>query len=401
MSLGLIKYPTVDDAVDFSVKTFRLQLENEKIRLDQLAGRILAEDIRAPINIPPVDRSAVDGFAVCSESVSSASPSNPVPLILRENGEKKISCGEALPISTGEPLPEGSDAVVMLEDAEKEGQTLLVMKSVAKYENVSRKGEDFEQGNIVMNKGTPIRAWHVAALSALGFIETRVLRKLRVGIIATGSEVSEPGEGGFIFDSTSKLIAGYLNEQGYIEVRKYGIVKDDLVAIASAIKMAKDENDVILLTGGTGPSSKDLSIKALERADGKIVVRGIAMRPGRPTSIGEVEGKPVFLLSGYPVAAFVGLRFLVLPFIEKALNVSDQRLKFVFAKLTSRIFGEPGLESFIKVRFEPCGSELCAEPIMLRGSGILSSLLVVGGFLRIPKNVEGFEKGEIVRIELV
>ncbi|PNV79661.1 MAG: molybdenum cofactor biosynthesis protein [Fervidicoccus sp.] len=397
----MMRYVPVDEAVNFSLSNFKLSVETEKLELEQLLKRIPAKEIRSPVRVPPTNRSAVDGFALCSDSVTSASSNNPIPLVLREDKPGKISCGEAVPISTGDPLPDGADAVVMLEDAEKEGNRVLIMKSVAKFDNVSRAGEDFEQGDIVLSRGTLIRPWHVASLSALGLEEVDVFRKLKVGIIATGSEVSEPGGEGFVFDSTSKLIAGYLAEQGYMDVKRYGIVEDDEEVIASVIEKAWEKEDIIITTGGTGPGSRDLCVKALQRVGGKILIRGIAMRPGRPTSVGELKSKPVFLLSGYPVAAFVGVRFLVLPFIEEKLGIIDQRLRFIFAKLTSRVFGEVGVESFIRVKLSPCGNELCADPIMLRGSGILSSLLNAGGFLRIPRNAEGYEAGEIVRIELV
>ncbi|MEM0046656.1 MAG: molybdopterin molybdotransferase MoeA [Fervidicoccaceae archaeon] len=396
----MLRYASVDTAIINAKKLLNIELEKEFVGLDSLLGRISAEELRSPIDIPPTDRSAVDGFAVCSESVSSASPNNPIPLVVASSDKGSISCGETVPISTGDPLPEGADAVVMLEDTEREGGTLLVMRSAAKYDNVSRKGEDFEKGKIVIERGTVIRPWHLASISTVGMRGIIAYRKIRVGIIATGSEVTEPGGEGFIFDSTSRLIASYFSEQGFFDVKRYGIVKDDIEMIASFLMKAAKESDVIITTGGTGPGSRDLSINALLRAGGKLLVRGIAMRPGRPTSYGELEGKPVFLLSGYPVAAFVGARFIILPFIEEKIGIKDDRLKFVFARLKSRVAGEGGLESFIRVKLNSCGNELCAEPILLRGSGILSSLLKSGGFLRVPANVEGFEEGEIVRIEL-
>jgi len=396
----MMRYAPVDQAVELLAGRFRISPDIEILDLDSLLGRISAEDVVAPIDVPPQNRSAVDGYAVCSSGLSSASPNNPIPLRLKREKSEEISCDEATPISTGDPLPQGADAVVMLEDAEVEQEILYVMKGVSKYENVSRRGEDFEAGAVVIKRGTPLRPWHIASLSALNIAEAKAFRKLRVGIIATGSEVSEPGGEGFVFDSTSKLLASYLRELGYFEVRRYGIVKDDVEAISSAISEVARREDAIITTGGTGPGSRDLCVKALQKAGGDIIIRGMAMRPGRPTSVGELRGKPVFLLSGYPVAAFVGLRFIFIPFIEKALGIREQRLRYVFAELSSRVFGEAGLESFIRVRLSECGERLCAEPILLRGSGILSSLLSSGGFLRIPRNVEGYEAGEIVRVEL-
>jgi molybdopterin molybdotransferase len=399
--MTLKKFATMEEALNFVTKNFKLMLNTEVIGLDLILKRVSAEEIVAPTDIPQTDRSAVDGYAICSSSVSSATPNNPIPLNLKERNLPKISCGDAVPVHTGDPLPEGADAVVMLEDAEIENNKLFVMKSVAKYENVSRKGEDFERGKIVVERGTLLRPWHIASLSALNITKAKVFKKVRLGIVVTGSELSEPGGDGPFFDSTSRLIAGYLLEQGYIDVNRYGIIEDDVKSIATAIRRAEEENDLILTTGGTGPGLRDLSVKALEEAGGTVVIRGLAIRPGRPTSLGVLNKKPVFMLSGYPVAAMIGLRFLVLPFIEGAIGLLDHSQKFVFAKLSTRVFNEVGLESFIRVKLKQCGSELCAEPMLLRGSGILSSLLTAGGFLRIPRNVEGYEVGELVKIDLV
>ncbi|MEM3491090.1 MAG: hypothetical protein QXO53_03475, partial [Fervidicoccaceae archaeon] len=186
----MLRYASVDTAIINAKKLLNIELEKEFVGLDSLLGRISAEELRSPIDIPPTDRSAVDGFAVCSESVSSASPNNPIPLVVASSDKGSISCGETVPISTGDPLPEGADAVVMLEDTEREGGTLLVMRSAAKYDNVSRKGEDFEKGKIVIERGTVIRPWHLASISTVGMRGIIAYRKIRVGIIATGSEVT-------------------------------------------------------------------------------------------------------------------------------------------------------------------------------------------------------------------
>jgi len=409
MSTGRYDYIEVSKALNMLAEQARLSIDIVDLDIESSVGLVAAENVFSPIDLPPFDRSAVDGYAVCSEVVSSASPNNPVPLKLIDYSDKLPSCDYAVQISTGARMPLGADAVVMLEDAYREGDTVYILRSVPKYGNVSRKGEDIKEGEIVVEKGTIIRPVHVAALSALGITKVKVFRKIRIGLVSTGSEVMPPQQGievykkGMILDSTAILLRSTLSSFRFIEVNWYGFVKDHEEEIKSVAEKALKENDIVIFTGGTGPSNTDKTFKAVSSIsnDIKVLSRGLAIRPGRPTTILVINGKPVFLLSGFPVAAYIALYEIVLRFIYTALGIKDQPLIEVPVRLSKRVFGSVGYDTYIRAKVTRCGDELCAEPLFLHGSGVLRSLLEANSLIVVPRNVEGYEKGERIWVKLL
>ncbi|MDK6029086.1 molybdopterin molybdotransferase MoeA [Ignisphaera sp. 4213-co] len=401
-------YKPIDEALKTLLEYSRLDIGYVETDLIDAIGMVLAEDIYAPIDLPPFDRSAVDGYAVCSDATTSASPSNPIPLKVVV-GEALASCDEAIPVATGQRIPKGADAVVMLEDVIRKDNGIYVIKSLPKYANVSRKGEDVKAGEKIASKGEIIKPIHLALFSALGITKLRIFKHVHVGVAATGSEIAEPAYGvraydeGLILDSTSILIRSTLSKYRFIKVNWYGFVKDDENEIANIAKMALDENNILILTGGTGPSEQDKTFRAILSIDSnaKVIARGLAMRPGRPTSIVVVKSKPVFLLSGFPVAAYIALNVVVLNFLFRALNIKEELFIEVPAQMTKRISGSIGYDSFIRVKVFKCDEDLCTEPIMIHGSGVLKSLLHSNALLVIPKNVEGFDKGDRVWVKML
>ncbi len=397
----------LEDAIASVINKTRILLDEIELDLDNALGKISSEDVISPIDFPPYDRSAVDGYAVCSDSITSASPNNPIPLRLKRRGDENLTCEDSLEISTGERIHKPFDAVVMFEDVYIAGNTIYVMRSIPKYANISRMGEDFKRGEIVLWKGTLIRPWHIAILSTIGKNIIRVYRDLRVGIIATGNEVKNSSSGievyekGFILDSTSRLVLATLLEYRFLRPKSYGIYPDDVNTISKVLLDALNENDIVITTGGTGPGKPDVTLNSVKLIGADVIVQGIAMRPGRPTSIAIFNGKPIFMLSGFPVAAYMGIRMLVLPFIARYLNIKGMEPMEVKAKLTKRIAGSIGYDTFVRVKVYRCGEDLCAEPIMLRGSGVLSSLIRANGFLKIPLDVEGYERGDYVWIQML
>ncbi|ADM28719.1 molybdenum cofactor synthesis domain protein [Ignisphaera aggregans DSM 17230] len=400
-------YEPIDKAIAQVVKASKFSLDIVEIGLINALGRIAAEDVVSPINFPPFNRSAVDGYAICSDSITSASPANPIPLRLRGKMEGEYTCNDAVEIHTGEKIPEPFDAVVMLEDVYVAGNSIYVMRSVPRYANISIAGEDFKIGEILIEKGVIVRPWHIAMLSTIGRNSIKVYRELNIGVITTGSEVRDSDAGieayekGYILDSTSKLVLATLSEYRFIKPRWYGIYPDDINMISKVLLRALDENEIVITTGGTGPGGHDVTHRGVRSIGAEIIVQGIAMRPGRPTSIAIYNGKPIFMLSGFPVAAYIGVKILVLTFISRYLGIKGIEPLEIRAKLLKRVTGVIGYNTFVRVKVYRCGEELCVEPIMLRGSGILSSLAKANGFLEIPSNVEGFEKGDYVWIQML
>lgn len=412
MGKRIEKLMKLEEAIDILAKNIRIELKRETINIADSLHRIASRDIVAEHDYPFINRSAVDGFAVRAEDTYGASEANPISLKVVGNtrswASNIVKPGEAVKIYTGDPLPSGADAVIMLEDVVDYGNTIYVLKSLSKYANVALHGEDIQRGKIIIREGEVIEPKHIAALATLGMNIVEVYERMRICILCTGNEVIEPGEvdikavmeKGLIFNSTAYLLIGFLKNWSFVEPIYMGIVRDAVNEIEPMINKAIDLCHLIVTTGGAGPSDYDLTLEVLEGMGGRIVVRGIAMRPGRPTSAGIVNGKPIFMLSGYPVAALIGLRYFVLPTLEKALKLRIPR-RVVVAKLVKRIANVAGYTTFVRVSLNRCRDGLCAEPVASMGSGTISTLLDSNGILVIPEDIEGFEEGQLVEVELL
>ncbi len=408
----LHKLTSLDDAVKMALRELSLNPRVEEKPLTQALGKIAAEDVYAPYSLPLNNRSAVDGYAVRAEDTYGATPSSPAELqvVTRVSVDSdpssipSIGRGEAAEIATGAPLPPGANAVVMYEDTERRGNRILVYRGVPVWGNVSRRGEDFEEGEPVVRRGTVIRPWHIGALASLGISRVKTLR-VRAAIISTGDEVVELGDGGppppgRVYNSTALLVSSYLREKGLGEPSYLGVVGDREEDLYLKLRDTASRYDYIVTTGGTGVSSGDIVPRVVERL-GRIIIRGIAMRPGRPTSIGVVHGKPVFMVSGFPVAALAALEAVVTPVVTGLLEARLPESPVVEARLTRRLANAVGYTSFFRVRVYECGGELCVEPLRITGSGILSTLVRGNGILVVPEHVEGYEAGEKVRVILI
>uniref|UniRef100_A0A7J3JSE0 Molybdopterin molybdenumtransferase MoeA n=1 Tax=Ignisphaera aggregans TaxID=334771 RepID=A0A7J3JSE0_9CREN len=409
MEIGF-SYTRIDECIENLARITNLSIEAVTVDLDEALNKIAYDTITSPIDIPPYDRSAVDGYALCSEATTSASPSNPIPLVIKNKGNK-IDCSEALPVSTGDRLPLGADAVVMLEDTYTDNtrNIVYITRSVPKYLNVSRMGEDIKRGDTIVEKGRLIKPWHIAAVAAIGLSKIRVYRGIKIGVITVGSELKSGGidvysEGGVI-DVTSKLLMSSLREYEFIEPKWYGIVEDSEEKIALLLHRAVIENDIVITSGGTGPGSRDVTFNVLNflRNEMKIgiISRGVAMRPGRPTTIATINGKPLFMLSGFPIAAYIALRVLVVPFIARLLNIQGIEPIEVPAILTRRAVGSIGYDVFARIKAYRCEDSICAEPIAIHGSGVLRTLMDANAILHIKHNLEGFDKGDKVWIQIL
>ena len=383
--------------------------ELEEMGLLEAVSRICAEDVRAPIDSPPFDRSAVDGYAVIAEDTFGASLNNPVELKMVGSAYPgmdvarlpRLSRGEALKLMTGAPLPPGANAVVMVEDTVRRGEVVEVVKPVHPYRNVSRRGEDYRAGEVVVGKGTKIRPWHVAALASLNISRVRVLRRARVGVLSTGSELIEVGEEvkpGKLINSSKPMLLALLEEEG-AEGVDLGIVADDLELIKARILEGIRGADALIVTGGTSVGELDLVPEAVS-ALGEVIVHGLMMRPGKPTGFGVIDGKPVFMLSGFPVAALVGFQLLVRPALSLMLGYEEEPRPMIRGRLTRRVATPPSTRSYVRVKVKRAGGEVLVEPLMLTGSGLLSTLTEANGLLIVPEDLEGFEEGELVEVEL-
>jgi len=326
----------------------------------------------------------MDGFAVRSRDVKGARISSPVFL------------HDFLPLRTGMEVPGEYDAVVMLEDARMRGSVLEVTAEVHAYRNVSRIGEDLQTGERVYPEGHTLRPPDIALLSALGIGEVQVYEKPRVAIIPTGGELVAIGERplktGEAYEING-LMAELYAEMWGCTAQRLTIVPDDPGKIREAISLSLDA-DMIIIIGGTSVGERDYAPRVLTEM-GELYVHGIRLQPGKPTAFGSVGGRPVVCLPGYPVAALADLYLFVRPALKKMAHQSDF-LPGICARLARKVPSRPGYLSLVRVALRD-GE---AEPIMVSGAGILSSVARADGFVLVPEEKEGFEAGETVEVKL-
>ncbi|MGQ9780643.1 MAG: molybdopterin molybdotransferase MoeA [Nitrososphaeria archaeon] len=402
----------VEESLDIMFRSLpRVTLDVLEVDVRDSLHKFAAEDIMSRQDCPPYDRSAVDGYAVILRDVLSSSMTNPSQLkIVQEifasslpSETHPLSEGEAAIVYTGAPIPQGCEAVVMAEDAKREGASVLIYRPTFLGQNISRKGEDFERGSVVVKKNVLIRPWHLAALLSTGVYKIRVFRRLRVGIISTGCELKEAGSSSEkqIVNTTKPLLMSLLLEE-FCEPIDLGTLPDEVNAISSSIVDALTKVDMILTTGGTSVGVTDLVAEAVESINGsKMLFHGVRMRPGRPTGLALVDQKPVFMLSGYPVASFTGFEVFVKPAIDFLRGSKSLGYPTICARLSRRLAKPVGVKAYVRVNVQKASDGgYLVEPLRLTGSGLLSTLTKGNGLLIVEEGLEGYDEGEEVEVHL-
>jgi molybdopterin molybdotransferase len=397
---GFEKLTNVDVALQSFLRKLKPErLDSEQIPINAALGRVTAEEVRAKYDLPPFDRSAVDGYALRAKDTFGVSAFNTKTFKLTK---AKVHENEAKELWTGNPIPEGADTVVMLEYTRKFEDKIEVEKAVTPGRNVSERGEDVAEGDVAIESGTRLNPHHLGLLAALGETYVKVVRKPKVAVLATGSELVELGnklEPGKIVE-TNRLVFSSLCKELGAEVLDLGLAKDDLKEISAKIKEGLDQTDVVITTGGTSVGYPDLVPLAVSKI-GKpgVVIHGVAIRPGMPTALAILKGKPVFVLSGNPVAATVGFEAFTRPTLLKLLGIKEAR-PAVEAKLTRRVAGALGRRVFLRVRVLEKNGVFFAEPVRVTGSGVLTTMTKANGYVIISENREGVEESESVRVHL-
>ncbi len=399
---GFEKLIGVDDALSMFLKELKLaRLGVDYVPIPEALERVVAESVVAPSDLPPFDRSAMDGYAVRANDTFAASQFKPRFLRLKERDS--VDDGEARQVWTGGMLPKGADAVVMLERTRKVEGGIEVLAAVTPGENVSKRGEDVRKGEVVVKTGVRLLPQHLGLLAGLGVTQINVARKPKVALLSTGNELVELGqkpESGQVIN-VNQLILSAMCEQLGAEPVNLGIARDALNEIGGKIAEGLKSADVVVTTGGTSVGYADLVPIAVNKL-GKpgVIVHGIAMRPAMPTALAIVQGKPVFTLSGYPVAAMFGFEIFVRPTILKLLGIEDEPRPMLKAKLTRRVASALGRRVYLRVYFFQKEGEFFAEPVRTRGSGVLSTMTKANGYVVIPEDREGLEEGETVIVHL-
>jgi putative molybdopterin biosynthesis protein len=400
---------------DDAIATFREALKPatlgiEKLVLDRLLGRVLAEDVAAPVDAPPFDRSVVDGFAVSAGDLASASAGTPVTLTL--TGEivqcgkaptKAVTPGHATPVATGAPIPRGADAVVMIEHTEPDGDDqIMVLRSVGPGQNIAFAGSDIARGQTLLRGGTVIGAREIAMLAAVGCADATVWRKPRVGVLSTGDELVQPGEAlapAKIYDSNAPVIAAALEENGCEAVR-FEALPDDEARLGAGIQQAFAACDALILSGGTSKGAGDLTYRIVDRLGRPgIVVHGVALKPGKPLCLAVCDGKPVVVLPGFPTSAMFTFHDIVAPLLRILAGLPERAEGTVTARVPMRIASELGRTEFVMVALTAAEDGFVAHPVG-KGSGAVTAFSQADGFVAVDALADSVSAGTMATVQL-
>ena len=392
---------SVADAISI-VQDMATRIGIEKLPLVSAHGRVLAEDVRADIDIPGFDRSSVDGYAVRSDDTAGAGESIPAMLtlagrvVMGESAGTALKQGECIYVPTGGEIPAGADAVAMREYTEAAAETILVKKPVAPGENIVTRGEDFARGEVVLWHGRRLSSQDIGALAAVGCASVPVSRVPRIGIISTGNELvpltSIPGKGQ-IRDVNSYLCGAFAESRGCLPVH-FGITRDTREALGMVLAGAVRECDAVLISGGSSKDERDMTSQIISET-GKVLAHGIAIAPGKPTIIGKSGDIPVIGLPGHPASAFVVLVVIVSRLLEAISGEKAMPLPTARAVLTQNIPSVRGREDYVRVALD--GGK--ATPLFGK-SGLLNTLVRSHGVVMIPAGSEGLERGAEVEVLL-
>ncbi len=408
---GFFKVQTPDQLYS-KMDRFR-PLSAEKVHIEKALGRVLSEDIISTVDLPEFPRSTVDGFAVKAKDTYGASERNPVLLRLvgevqmGQISEIEVKDGEAVKVATGGMIPKGADAVEMLEFTETvDPSTLHVFKPVSSLENVIQIGEDVRSGQIVLQRGHPIRPQDIGLMAGIGWSEVPVFVRPKVAVISSGVEVvpievtPRPGQ---IRDINRYTIVAMVQEAGAIPIF-LGIARDDFTDLKEKIEHGLNKADMVVITGGSSVGTSDLTGEVLQSFPRtEILAHGVSIRPGKPTFLAEIDGKPFLGLPGHPVSAMVIFHLFGKPILRMLSGMAKEwvwRQVKVKAKASRNIPSIAGREDYVRVKLEEKDGTLWAYPIFGK-SGAIAHLARADGLIKIGIDEEGLEEGEEAEVILL
>jgi molybdenum cofactor synthesis domain-containing protein len=382
----------------------------ERVSLLEAHDRVLAEDIMAPIDVPPFNRSTVDGYAVRAVDTFGADEDRPVTLkfcgqvSVGESPSIVVERGMAAEIATGAPLPKGADAVVMVEYSNRRDDNVFIRRAVSKGENMMEAGSDIREGEKILEKYQSLSSREIGVLAALGLTEVVIHKRPKVAILSTGAEVVEPGKplpSGKIYDINAHTFSAAVSECGG-EPINLGIIPDDRARLKIAFKKALDSADAVITSGGVSVGPKDLIPQIVDTL-GKpgVIISGIAVKPGKPTTIAIVDGKPVFSLPGHPTSSLLMFHMIVRPIICKMAGRTEETPSMLKAVAATKMFPARGRRTFVMVNltYNKTGKPL-ASPVPIGLSSAITTLARADGFVEIPEKQQFVNTGDEVTVHL-
>jgi molybdopterin molybdotransferase len=374
----------------------------ERVTLEQCNGRVLAREVRSSADVPPFSRAGMDGYAVRASDTRGATRDQPRALTqvgtLYTGQVSSISVreSECIEISTGAPMPEGADAVVMVEETSSDsGTRVRVFVEVQPQQNVGARGADIQTGQIVLEAGDTINSSRLGALAAIGTASVEVFERPRVAILSTGNEIVTPGEPlkpGHIYDINRFTLSAVVEEHGGVAV-PYAPAPDSLDTLIATLEQCL-VNDVVVFSGGSSVGERDLIRDAIA-AKGLLLFHGIAVKPGKPTGLGVVNGKPVFAMPGYPTSCLSNAYILLVPLLRRIARLGPQVKRTRTVALAQRVGSVRGRHQFFTVRIV----DDKAVPAF-KGSGDITSMSRADGYIEIPADVDAIDPGALVDVTL-
>jgi putative molybdopterin biosynthesis protein len=399
-----------DALARFEAALFPRVMHAEARPLAEALGLPLARDIVSDIDVPPFDRSNVDGFAVRSSDLAAASEARPVRLVLNDEviacgtaPTKPVLSGSASSIATGGPLPRGADAVVMVEHTHPVGSRAIeIRRTASPGQFVSYAGSDIARGETVLRAGTVVGSREIGMCAACGIAQVPVVSPPRVAVISTGDELVQPGEElrpAAIYDSNGAIVSAAVAENGG-EVKFFGAIGDDEAELEGAMRRALETSDMLVLSGGTSKGAGDVSHRIIARL-GKpgIIAHGVALKPGKPLCLAVVDGKPVVILPGFPTSAMFTFHDMIVPVLRRMAGLPPRTDAKVTAKIPVRIASELGRTEFVMVSLVEGAQGLIAYPSG-KGSGAITAFAQADGFLKIDALADQMPAGSESEVTL-
>lgn len=366
--------------------------KTETIKVIESLNRITSSPVFAKISSPHYNASAMDGIVVRARDTFGADEAHPKKLIFEKDFQY---------VDTGDVIPEEFDSVIMIEEVVKiDEKTVEIFKAAYPWQDVRPVGEDIAVLEMIVPANSKIRPVDIGALLAGGIIEIEVIQLLKVGIIPTGTEIVDPGmtlKPGDIIESNSRVLEALVKER-HLLTNRYDIVIDDFKLLKEAVHKASLENDIVLINAGSSAGSEDYTSKVIDHY-GKVYFHGINIKPGKPAVLGEIDGKPVIGIPGFPVSAYLIYELIVDKIIDQYYFIQSNP-NIVKAKLSRRVMSSIKNEEFVRVKLGQVNNQIIASPLS-RGAGITMSLVRADGILRIPKNIEGIDGETEVEIVLM